>query len=100
MTRSRKKKHESYLEQMVRYETNHLPKTVKIYDITNEVIYKVHEHYQGGVFYNLQAEEKTCWRSIALYVKGELKTFDDTTPYSLKWEGDILKIYRRGEMPY
>jgi hypothetical protein len=70
-------------------------------DITNTCIYRVYPHHLGGLFYNIEVETKTSWLSIAMYHKGKLQTFgNDNKFYKIKFEKDIMKIYRDGPMRY
>lgn len=70
-------------------------------DITNDCKYLVYPKHGGGVFYHVQAEQKSCYRSVASIVDGELKISpgieDD---YIIKMKKDILIIYRIGNMRY
>lgn len=69
-------------------------------DITNECRYLVEPRYGGGVFYNIQAEQKTCWQTVCLLIDKEIKTYEKNSVYIVKFKGDVLRVYRKGGMPY
>ena len=71
----------------------------KVYDITNECQYRVEPKYNGGHFYQIFAEQKTCWYSVGLYIDGEFKMYGKS-PYTVKFEDKIMKVYRKGPIPY
>jgi len=70
-------------------------------DITDDCKYLVYYKYDDGLFYHIQAEQKSCYRSVATMIDGVLSVSSGIeNSYVVKFKKDVLKIYRIGGMKY
>ncbi len=68
------------------------PKKTKLEEITNELIYNLVPHHNGGFFYNIQRELPNCYQTVAIYNHGELTIYDKDYKGRIDSDG-LVRLY-------